>query len=163
MGMKRLLAAIELQDSYLGELLAVLERESGELGNVDIAAMTKTNQDKEELYGKITTHSDELKQAIVALAELDGLSAGSTLGEIAEKRSRKGDPLLLQKQEALQDKANRIQQVAAMNLEVAQRFSATVTLSLDLITRLVNQSNMYGSGGGYQQRQTGAVIINMEA
>ncbi len=49
-----------------------------------------------------------------------------------------------------------------MNLEVAQRFSSTVTLSLDLMTRLVNQSNMYGTGG-YQQRQTGAVIINMEA
>ena len=56
-----------------------------------------------------------------------------------------------------------LQQVAELNREIAEKFSSTVATTLTLITRLANQSNVYGSSGGYQQPRNGAVMINMEA
>ncbi len=65
--------------------------------------------------------------------------------------------------EELNRVAGRIRQLISINREIAERFAASVTSSLELLTRVINQSNIYGASGGYQQRPAGAVMINREA
>lgn len=163
MELKKLLDAINVQSGLLDELLAVLERETSEMGDINLSGMSVSNQVKEELTNKIAGHAQIMQQAISGLAAGYGLPATTSLKSIAEHLLKKGNGELLSKQQQLSMTADRIQQVAALNLEIAERFSSTVTTSLSLITRLINQSNVYGATGGYQQRQTGAVMINREA
>lgn len=163
MELKKLLDAINVQSGLLDELLAVLERETSEMGDINLNGMSVSNQVKEELTNKIAGHAQLMQQAISGLAAGYGLPAKTSLKSIAEHLLKKGNGELLLKQQQLSMTADRIQQVAALNLEIAEKFSSTVTTSLSLITRLINQSNVYGATGGYQQRQTGAVMINREA
>lgn len=163
MELNTLIDEITVHAGLLNELLQVFERETAEMGAVDIAAMNVSNQAKEELMARIAGHSPRLKQAISVLAAREGLSASASLGELAEHVAQKGNRKLLAKQQEIHGIAERIQQVAALNREIAERFSDSVTSSLGLITRLISQSNMYGASGGYQQRPAGAVMINREA
>ena len=163
MELNSLIDEITVHGGLLQELLQLFERETVEMGEVNIAAMNVTNQAKEELIARIAGHSSRIKQAIAALAAREGLPATASLGELAEHVAKKGNRKLLAKQQEIHETAERIQQVAALNHEIAERFSDTVTSSLGLITRLISQSNMYGASGGYQQRPAGAVMINREA
>lgn len=163
MELKKLLETLAIEAALLDDLLALLERETAELGNIDIAAMAASNQDKEELINKITEHAPSLQQAVSACAVREGLAATTALGELAEHLAKKGSGELLSRQQQASKTADKIKQMAAMNQEIAERFSAMVTTSLGLITRLINQSNVYGASGGYQQRPAGAVMINREA
>ena len=163
MEFKKLIDEIAAQTELLNELLAVLERETTEMGEVNIAAMTLSNQAKEELIGRIAERSPHIQLAVTQLAAREGLAGATTLGTVAEHVAKKGKREILAKQQQIRATAERVQQVAALNREIAERFSASVTSSLSLITRLINQSNVYGASGGYQVRPTGAVMINREA
>lgn len=163
MELKKLMETLAIEAGLLDDLLALLERESAELGNIDINAMAVSNQDKEMLINKIAGHSPHMQQAVSACAVREGLAAATSLAALAEHLSKKGNRELLSKQQQISKTAAKIKQAAALNQEIAERFAAMVTTSLGLITRLVNQSNVYGASGGYQQRPTGAVMINREA
>lgn len=163
MELKKLIEEITVHTGLLHELLQVFERETVEMGDVNIAAMNVSNQAKEEWISKISGHTEQLKRAIAALAVREGLPSTAALGAVAEHVAKKGNRSLLAKQQEIRDTADRIQQVATLNREIAERFSASATSTLGLITRLINQSNVYGASGGYQQRPAGAVMINREA
>lgn len=163
MELKQLLDTVAVQSGLLDELLTVLERETVEMGDINISGMSGSNQAKEELLNRIARHSQIMQQAISGLAVRDGLAVTTSLKGIAEHLAKKGIEELFLKQQQLAKTTDRIQQVAVLNREIAERFSSTITTSLTLITRLINQSNVYGASGGYQQSQTGAVMINREA
>ncbi|MDD2736193.1 MAG: flagellar protein FlgN [Desulfuromonadaceae bacterium] len=163
MELKKLLAEISLQTGLLNELLQVLERETVEMGDVDTSAMDLSNRTKEELFVKIAGQTPILQQAVSAQAVCVGLPVSASLGEIAECIAKRGNRELLTKQQQIHRTAERIRQVSALNVEIAERFSSSVTSTLGLIMRLVNQSNIYGASGGYQQRPASAVMVNREA
>lgn len=163
MELKKLIAEIAVQTELLNELLGVLERETTEMGDVNVAAMNISHQAKEALIARIAEHSPQIRQAITNLAAREGMPSAASLGAVAEHIAKKGNREVLAKQQQIRATAERVQQVASLNREIAERFSASVTSSLNLITRLINQSNVYGSSGGYQPRSTGAVMINREA
>ncbi len=163
MELKKLMEALAIEAGLLDDLLALLERESAELGNIDIIAMAASNQDKEMLITKIAEHSTQMQQAVSACAVSERLAASTSLGALAEHLSKKGHRELLSKRQQMSKTADKIKQAAALNQEIAERFAAMVTTSLGLITRLINQSNVYGASGGYQQRPASAVMINREA
>lgn len=163
MQLKKMIEEITIQTGMLNELLQVLERETTEMGDVNTAAMNVSNEAKEELIARIAEHAPHIKQAVAALAINSGLSVTTSLGTVAAFVAKGGSPELLAKQQQIQKTAERVQQVAALNHEIAERFASSVTTSLNLITRLINQSNVYGASGGYQQRPAGAVMINREA
>lgn len=163
MELKKLLETLAIESELLDDLLALLERETVELGNIDINAMAVSNQAKEELINKITEHAPSLQQAVSACAVREGLAGTTALGALAEHLAKRGSGELLSKQRQVSKTADRIKQAAALNQEIAERFAAMATTSLGLITRLINQSNVYGASGGYQQRPAAAVMINREA
>ncbi len=163
MELKGLFDAVAVQAELLDRLLASLERETAELSNVKIDAMTRTNQEKEELIGKISRHSSVLQREIAAAAAVEGLPSDATLGAIAKHLAKKGQNELQQRQNSLKRTAARIRRVGAMNREIAERFAATISNSLNLMARLINQSNVYEARGGFQRRPSGAVMINREA
>ena len=162
MKLKKLIEEINVQTGILNELLQVLERETAEMGDVNITAMNLSNETKEELIARIAEHTPQLQQAVSELAVNNGLPESATLGIVAQHVAKRGARELLTKQKEIQRTAERVQQVAVLNREIAERFAASVATSLNLITRLINQSNVYGASGGYQQRPTGAVMINRE-
>lgn len=163
MELKKLIEEITVQAGLLNELLQVLEREAVEMSGVNIPAMNQANQAKEELIARISERSPHLQRAVSELADREGLPKTVSLGLLAEHVAKKGSRELLAKQQQIRNVAERVQQVAAMNREIAERFAESVTSTLGLITRLINQSNVYGASGGYQQRSASAVMINREA
>lgn len=160
---KKLIEELIMHTELLNELLRLLEQETSEMGDVNIAAMNQSNLAKEALMPKIAAHAVQLQLAISALAVREGLPGSATLGVLAGHVAKKGSRELLVKQQLIKDTANRVRQVSALNCEIAERFALSVTTSLNLITRLINQSNVYGASGGYQQRSASAVMINREA
>jgi hypothetical protein len=163
MELKKLIKETTVHADLLNELLQVLERETAEMGDVNIAAMAVSNQSKEELIARIADHSLQLQRAISEQASQYGLSGPVTLSSIAEYVAKKGDRELLVKQQQILSTIERVQQVAVLNREIADRFSSSIASSLTLITRMINQSNIYGSSGGYQRQSASAVMINREA
>lgn len=163
MELKKMIEVISVQTGILNELLLVLERESTEMGDVNTTAMNVSNEAKEELIARIAEHAPHIKQAVSKLAVNNGLPGTASLGTVAELVAKGGSPELLAKQQQILRTAERVQQAAALNREIAERFASSVSTSLNLITRLINQSNVYGASGDYQQRPAGAVMINREA
>jgi flagellar biosynthesis/type III secretory pathway chaperone len=163
MELKKMIEELTVQTGLLNELLQVLERETAEMGDVNINAMNLSNKAKEELTARIAKQTPCLQQAISAQAAREGLPGSASLGAVAAHIAKRGNLDPLARQQQIHRTAERVQQVAALNREIAERFASSITTSLTLITRLVNQSNVYGATGGYQQRPTGAVMINREA
>lgn len=163
MELKNLLDEISLQNELLKELFQILERETAEMGNVNIAAMTVSNQAKEKLIADIAERASYMPRIISELAVREGLSQSASLGTLAEQMAKRGNRELIEKQQQISSSAAKVQQAAALNREIAERFASSVTTSLNLLMRLINQSNVYGASGGYQQRPAGAVMINREA
>jgi flagellar biosynthesis/type III secretory pathway chaperone len=163
MEIKKLVEEITVETGLLEELLKVFERETAEMAKIDLTAMALSNEQKEELIARINVHSSSLLSAISRLALREGLPESTSLAALSEFVAKKGNTELLSKQQNIRRTTERLQQVAALNREIAERFASNVTTSLALITRLINQSNVYGASGGYQQRSAGAVMINREA
>lgn len=155
--------ALDTQLHLLEEFLALLTRETRELSDIHLEAMAEINGQKESIAARIETHSAVLRKEIEEAAISAGLSAKSTLGELAAACKQKGDKNVSRLHEELNRTADRVGQAISLNREIAERFAASVTSSLELLARVINQSNTYGASGGYQQRQTGAVLINREA
>lgn len=163
MKIKMLSEALSVQQKVLEELLDLLERETRDLADVNIEAMVEINSQKEEVGARIQVHTALLRQMIGEAAVGLGLPGDSPLGELAARLGQQGNKEILLQHEQLNKVAEQVQQVAAMNHEIAERFAATLNQSLNFLTRIINQSSVYGASGGYQQRPTGAVMINMEA
>jgi flagellar biosynthesis/type III secretory pathway chaperone len=144
-------------------LLAVLNQETSELAEIHLDAMSEINCRKEELTSCIDAHTIPLRKAIGAAVSREGLPAGATLRELAARSKAKGNREISRLHEELNNVSARIQQVAAVNRDIAERFASSVTTSLTLLTRLINQSNTYGASGGYQQQLVGSVMVNREA
>lgn len=152
-----------LQMGLLGELLALLERETGELTGIHLDAMAEINGHKEDVAARIETHTAQLRQVIGEALVGAGLPPGATLGDLAALLKKQGNTEIPHLHRELNMLAERVRQAAAVNREIAERFAATVNQSLGFLAGILNQSNVYGASGGYQQRPAGAVMINMEA
>ena len=163
MAMYKLTAALETQLRLLEDFFNLLSRETRELSDIQLDAMAEINGLKESIAARIETHSALLRKEIDEAAAHEGLSSKATLGELADRCKQKGDTDVSRLHLELGMVADHIRQAISINREIAERFAASVTSSLELLTRVINQSNTYGASGGYQQRPTGAVLINREA
>src|SRR6266567_308510 len=121
MELKKMIEEIAVQTGLLKELLQVLERETSEMSDLNITAMGLSNTAKEELIARIATRSPYLQRAVSELAVHEGLPGTASLGTIAEHVAKTGNRELLAKQQQIHRTAERVQQVAALNREIAER------------------------------------------
>lgn len=163
MAMHTLTAALEAQLHLLEEFLSLLNRETRELSDIHLDAMAEINSRKEDIAARIETHSALLRKEINEAAVREGLTAKATLGELAGICKQKGNRDISRLHQELNRVAERVRQAISINREIAERFAASVAGSLELLTRVINQSSIYGASGGYQQRPAGSVMINREA
>lgn len=161
--MTNLKTALEKQQNLLDELRLLLKTETGELAEVHLDAMAEINARKEELAGRIHSHSSTLRDAIQEAVSREGLSARSTLGDLAASLSKKGNREIARFHAELNSASDQVKELLTLNREIAQRFVASVGNSLDFLTRIINQTSTYGASGSYQQRPAGAVLVNREA
>lgn len=162
MKIKLLSEALTVQQKILEELLDLLECETRDLADVNVEAIVAINSKKEEAIARIQAYTASLRKVIGEAAVSLGLSVDISLGDLVANLGQQGNRDVLLQHEQLNKVAEHVRQVAAMNFDIAERFAASVTSSLELLTRVINQSNIYGAGG-YQQRPAGAVLINREA
>lgn len=163
MEIKILTDELSVQLGLLKELLELLKREAHELAEIRLEAMAEINARKEELSKLIEAHGSQLRETVNAALATAGLPVDSTLGQLAAYFKDQGKHEVSRLHEDLNLVATLIRQALDVNREIAERFAASVKNSLDLLARIINQSNIYGATGGYQQRPTGSVMINREA
>lgn len=163
MEMKKLMEVIAVESGLLNELLQVLKRETAEMTDVDVAAMNLSNLAKDELIARINSHASLFQKALNRVAAVEGIASPVTLGTLVDHLVKRGNSDLLTHHQQMCATVEEIRQIAVLNRDIAERFAASVTSSLTLITRLINQSNVYGASGSYQQRPASAVMINREA
>jgi flagellar biosynthesis/type III secretory pathway chaperone len=163
MTIKRLTEFLTVQLRLLEELLALLERETGELAKINLDAMTEINVLKEDVTKRIEEHTILLRREIEKMAASAGRQQNCTLGEFAVMMKKQGNKEIPRLHHELNKVAERVRQVAAMNREIAERFAKTVSQSLGFLTQILNQSHVYGASGGFKPKKTGAVMINREA
>lgn len=161
--MSILQTTLETHLNLLRELLSLLKRETGEMSEVHLNAMAEINGRKEEIAERIQKNASVLRQAIDEAASREGLGSNATLGELAAGLKQKGESEVSRLHKELNATTDQLKEQLNLNREIAERFAASVSSSLGLLSRILNQSNTYGASGGYQQRLTGAVIINREA
>ena len=157
---KTLTDILSIQLKLLEELYSLLERETCEFGDMNKDAMAEVNRTSEELTERIEAHTGLLRQAISAAAFELGLAPDATLGDVAAKTTQKAIPRLYRELNAT---ARRVQERASVNRKIAERFVATAASTMNFLTRLINQSSVYGVSGGYEQRPAGSVMINRKA
>lgn len=160
MKIKELTNALSLQLGLLEELIALLERETPELAEIHLDAMAEINGLKEDVVARIEAHTAPLRRLIEEAAAGLGLPPDASLGEVAALVMHQGNTDVQRLHRELNRVAGRVQEVAATNREIAERFVATVNNSLNFLVHILNQSSTYGASGGYQRPQTGAVMIN---
>jgi len=145
------------------ELSVCLDQETKELANVNIKAIDAINTRKEELASRIEQQSAALKKRLEETSQSLGLPPESTLGAIAKKLQQRGNREIPRLHEEINKIGDNNSQLLALNREIAENFYTSVGTTLELLTRLVSQSSVYGATGSYQQRQTGSVLVNREA
>jgi len=161
--MKNLVAALEEQLGLMKELHDLLKKETDQLADVKVAAMTETNARKEELSSRMYAHSAVLRTALQAGVLAEGLSPNATLGELVVIANRKGDRDIARLHSELNDLSGQVKDLLALNREIAEKFASSLGSSLEFISRIINQTSTYGASGSYQQRSAGSVLINREA
>jgi len=161
--MKELEAALVRQLELQQELHAMLKRETRELSDVHVDAMAEINTLKNDISLRIADHGSILKKAIQEAAVREGLSSGATLGDLNIKLNNSGNGNIIRLYAELNVTADQIKELLSLNYEIATRFAASIGNSLDLISRIINQNSTYGASGCYQQRASGALLINREA
>jgi len=163
MEIKKLAEALVIQTKYFKQLAICLERETRELSNVNLEAMAELNKEKEDIASRIESHTEPLKKALIDVIQREGLDPETTLGGLAVILKKKGNLEIPRLYGELKQLADRNRELLVLNKEVAEKFAESVGSTIEVLTKVVNQSNFYGSSGGYQQRPTGAVLINREA
>ena len=161
--MKSLMSALEDQQKLLEELRSLLQQETGELSEVHLDAMARINLRKEEISSRIEAHGATLRSAIQDVASREGLSSRAALGELAARLGQKGSREVARFHAELNATADQIKELLNLNRDIAVRFAASVGNTLDFLTRIINQTSTYGASGSYQQRPSGAMLINREA
>lgn len=163
MAIDKLTSALETQLGLLEEFFSLLGRETRELSDINLGAMAEITVQKESIAARVEAHSALLRKELEEAASRERLSPKATLGELADSYKQKGKQDVARLHQELNRVADSIRQSLSVNREIAERFAVSVATSLELLTRVINQSNVYGASGGYLQRPTGAVMINREA
>jgi flagellar biosynthesis/type III secretory pathway chaperone len=158
--MKTLTITLEQQLKQLEELQLLLNSETNELAEVHLDALAQINRQKEELSVRIEAQAATLQRELEEINSKEGLPAKTSLGELAARFSTKGMHELSKLHAKLNHTAEQVKQALALNREIAERFSSSIGLTLDLMSRIMNQSNTYGASGGYKQSLASAVMIN---
>ena len=162
MAIDTLIAALETQLQLFEELITLLNRETRELSDIHLEAMAEINIQKEKLAARIETYTAVLWKEIRETSSREGLSSKTALGELADTLRQTGNKEVSRLHKELNRVADRIRQTTVVNREIAERFAASVSSSLELLSRVINQSSTYGASGGYRPRTTAAVMINRE-
>lgn len=163
MTIHKLITVLEVQLHLLEELFNLLSRETREMSDIHIDAMSEINSKKEGVAARIEAHSAVLRKVMEEAISREGLSSKATLGELADNCKRKGVNEVSRLHEELNRVADRVKHTISINSEIAERFAASISSSLKLLTLVINQANTYGASGGYQHRPAGAVLVNREA
>ena len=151
------------QMKLLGELFALLERETSELLAVNLDAMSKINDLKEGMTVSINEHTAPLRQMVSEVASSSGLPLNASLVDVVSRLGKNGDQEIPRLYQDLSSLANQVRHVTAMNQEIAERSVSMIKNVLFILAQILNQSSTYDASGNYYQWRVDAIIINNDA
>ena len=159
-----LINALTEQMEVCNELRQLMLDEQQAIAVLDNARMEQLNNLKEDGVIRQRRAVDGMRNAMERLAGQVGLDVSATLSEIVRKLPGEVQGKLAPLQQELQKTGVAVRDLASQNKEMLERFLITVNDSLGFITRVLNSSNFYGSGGTYLNNvRTEAMIVNREA
>lgn len=151
---------LSTQLKLMGELLALLERETSELLAVNLDALAEINAVKESTTERINEHTAPLRQAVSEVAANSELPSNATLVEVITCLGKQGYKEIPRLYQDLNTQAKQVRHAAAMNQDLAERSVSMVQIALFILAQLLEQSLTYGASGSFQQWPAGGIIIN---
>jgi flagellar biosynthesis/type III secretory pathway chaperone len=148
------------QMKLMGELLALLERETSVLLSVNLDAMSEINAKKESMTIRINEHTVPLRQTIEEVASNSGLPLNSSLVDVVSRLGRNGYQEVPRLYQDLNSLANQVRHVMALNIDIAERSVLMIKSALFILAQILNQSTTYDASGSYYKWQVDAIIIN---
>jgi flagellar biosynthesis/type III secretory pathway chaperone len=154
---------LSTQLRLMGELLALLERETPELLEINLDAMAEINGLKESTTEQINEQTAPLRQAILEIAASSGLPLNATLVEVVTLLGKHRHIEIPRLYQDLNTRAKQVRHVAALNHDIAERSMSMVKTVLSILVQLLEQSITYGASGSFQQWDAEGIIINNDA
>ena len=154
---------LSTQLKLMGELLALLERETPVLLDINLDAMAEINGLKESTTAHINEHTVPLRQTISEVAASSELPLNATLVEVVTLLGKQGYKEIPRLYQDLNTRAKQVRHVAALNQDIAERSVSMVKIVLSILVQLLEQSITYCASGSYQQWQAEGIIINSDA
>ncbi len=151
------------QMKLMGELLAILDRETSELLRINLDAMSEINGLKESMTARINEHTVPLRQTISEVASSSGLPLNASLVDVVSRLGRKGDQEIPRLYQDLSSLANQVRHVTALNQEIAECSVSMIKNALFILAQILNQSSTYDASGNYYQWRVDAIIIKNDA
>ena len=151
---------LSTQLKLMGELLALLERETSELLGVNLDALAEINVLKESTTERINEHTAPLRQTVSEVAANADLPSNANLVEVITYLGKQGYKEIPRLYQDLNTQAKQVRHVAALNQDIAERSVSMVQITLFILEQLLEQAITYGASGSFQQWQAEGIIIN---
>jgi flagellar biosynthesis/type III secretory pathway chaperone len=147
------------QMKLMGELLALLDRETSELLSINLDAMFEINVLKESMTARINEHTVPLRQTISEVASSSGLPLNTSLVDVVSRLGKNGDQEIPRLYQNLSSLANQVRHITALNQEIAERSVSMIKNALFILAQILDQSSTYDASGNYYQWRVDAIII----
>ncbi|MDD2852895.1 MAG: flagellar protein FlgN [Desulfuromonadaceae bacterium] len=158
----RLKDILATQKRLMGELLALLERETSELLHINLDAMSEINSTKESMTVRINEHTIPLRQAVSEIATNSGLPLNASLVDVVSRLGKKGHKEIPRLYQDLNSLAKQVKNVTALNMDIAERSVAMIKNTLFILAQILDQSSTYDASGSYYKWQVDGIIISKD-
>lgn len=148
------------QMKLMGELLALLERETPELLNINLDAMIEINGLKEGMTSRINEQAAPFRQVVSEIAISSGLPSNASLMDVVSRLGKNGYKEIPRLYQDLNSLAKEVRQVAALNLDIAERSVSMIKNALFILAQILDQSSTYDASGSYYPWKVNAIIVN---
>lgn len=148
------------QMKLMGELLALLERETSELLSINLDAMIEINSLKEGITARINEQTAPLRRVVAEIATGSGLPSNASLMDVVSRLGKNGHGEIPRLYQDLNSLAKEVRQVTALNMDIAERSVAMIKNALFILAQILDQSSTYDASGSYYPWKVNAIIVN---
>ena len=148
------------QLQLMGELLALLKRETPELLGVNLEAIAEINDLKESTTARIEEYTEPLRQTILDVIASFKFPKKATLVEVVTLLGQQGYEDIPRLFQDLNTQAKQVQRAAAVNQEVAEISLSNLEVALIILAQLLDQSWTYCFSGKYEKWLAEEIIFS---
>jgi flagellar biosynthesis/type III secretory pathway chaperone len=159
----RLKEIFAIQVKLMGELLVLLERETSELLDINLDAMSEINVQKENKTARINEYTPPFRQIVSEIATSYGLPTNASLMDVVSQLGKRGYTEIPRLYQDLNSLAKQVKLVTSLNQDIAERSVAMIKNTLFILAQVLDQSSTYSASGSYYSWKIDAILVNHDA